>query len=81
MKWESIPVDARNGILLGYHVYHHKSGSSGTTKNVSVTATYTVLTGLETYTLYDIRVCGFTAVGDGFCSEVTARTRSYGKLN
>ena len=80
VKWDSIPVDKRNGILLGYHVNHRKSGSLGATKNVSVTGNSLVLTELETYTWYDVRVCGFTAVGDGVCSEVTARTRSYGKF-
>jgi hypothetical protein len=79
VKWDDIPVHSRNGILLGYHIYHRKSGSSGTAKNVSVTASNVVLTGLETYTLYDVHVCGFTSVGDGVCSEVTARTRSHGK--
>ena len=79
MKWDSVAVDARNGILLGYNVYHQESSVSGTTKNASVTVTYIVLTGLETYTSYDIRVCGFTAVGEGVCSEVTAMTRSHGK--
>ena len=81
MKWDSIPVEMRNGILLGYHVYYQESLSSDDIKNATKTTTYVVLTGLETYTSYDIRVCGFTAVGDGVCSEVTALTRSNGRCN
>ena len=81
VKWDSIPIEARNGILLGYHIYYHESVSSAIIKNVSVALTHVVLTELETFTSYDIRVCGFTAVGDGVCSEVTAMTRSDGRLN
>ncbi|XP_028409645.1 uncharacterized protein LOC114532360 [Dendronephthya gigantea] len=76
VKWDSIPIDRRNGILLGYHVYYQTSSSSANTKNKTTVATDVILTGLEIYTSYDIRVCGYTVVGDGVCSKVTARTRS-----
>ena len=81
VKWDSVPVDVRNGILLGYHVYYHESLSSNDVKNITSTKTYVLLTGLETHTSYDIRVCGFTAAGDGVCSAVTALTRANGGCN
>ena len=81
VKWDSIPIDRRNGILLGYHIYYHTSSSSATSKNETTTATSVMLTGLETYTSYDVRVCGYTVVGDGACSEVAARTRSHSKIH
>ena len=62
-------------------MYYHESLSSNDIKNITSTKTNVLLTGLETHTSYDIRVCGFTAVGDGVCSAVTALTRANGGCN
>ena len=78
VKWEGIPVNSRNGILKGYHIYYKDSSSSGPLRNMSVASSLNevLITDLQPYTAYDIKVCGFTVAGDGVCRMTNQRTRS-----
>ena len=72
VTWQPIPNDHVNGILLGYRVlYKRKNSLMDAFQNVTVNSTHldAEITSLEFYTEYELRIVGFTKVGDGNVSE------------
>ena len=79
MTWEAIDFEETHGILLGYRMYYRLAGLNGTWSNVSVTN----LTGdvpVLSLRSYEIRVCGYTRVGNGILSPIyIANSSGFGK--
>ena len=72
VTWQLIPDDHVNGILLGYRVlYKKKNSPMDAFQNITVNTTYldAEITSLEVYTEYELRIAGFTIIGDGNVSE------------
>ena len=72
VTWQPIPNDHVNGILLGYRVlYKKKNSPMDAFQNITVNSTYldAEITSLEVYTEYELRIVGFTIIGDGNVSE------------
>lgn len=72
VTWQPIPNDHVNGILLGYRVLYKKENSPmDVFQNITVNSTYldAEITSLEVYTEYELRITGFTIIGDGNVSE------------
>ena len=70
MSWEAIDIEDSNGILQGYHIYYREALLNGSWNNVSatnLTGDIPVL-GLRSY---EIKICGYTRVGDGVISPIT----------
>ena len=69
MSWEEIDFEETHGILLGYRIYYRLAGLNASWSNVSVTN----LTGdvpVLSLRSYELRVCGFTRVGNGVFSPI-----------
>ncbi len=67
--WQPIDFEETDGILLGYRIYYRLADVKGTWSNVSVTN----LTGsvpVLSLRSYEIRVCGYTRVGNGILSPI-----------
>lgn len=78
--WEPLPNDHVNGILLGYKVTYKKHGQIHARKqNISTMLNFTILSGLDKFTIYDVNVSAFTRVGNGPESNVTTSTDQDGK--
>lgn len=73
VKWQHIPAPLMNGILRGYRInYQAVEAGDEKVSNFPVKEKITgpnttafVLDQLESYTVYHIKVTGFTNVGDG----------------
>ena len=74
ITWDAIPKDDENGHLLGYRLFYKKILQAGIElvgeqKFVDVVMDrYTFsyeMTGLESYTKYEIYLYGYSAYGDG----------------
>ena len=71
VKWDPIPQDTVNGILLGYRVYYREYNyywSSSGTKTVdtkSPNVHMVILRGLKAAERYSISVAAFTSKGAG----------------
>lgn len=80
VAWTLLPVNQVNGILLGYKVTYKKHGKIfAREQNFNTTLNFTILTGLEKFTVYDVNVSAFTLVGNGPEANVTASTDQDGK--
>lgn len=80
VTWEFLPNDRVNGILLGYKLLYKKYGPTNVSEqNATTTMNFTVLTGLEKFTIYDVKVLAFTRVGDGPEAVVTETTDEDGE--
>uniref|UniRef100_A0A8D8LZQ1 Down syndrome cell adhesion molecule-like protein Dscam2 n=1 Tax=Cacopsylla melanoneura TaxID=428564 RepID=A0A8D8LZQ1_9HEMI len=72
ITWETVPTDARNGVIQGYKVVYYPSEDwyesldSNLTKTFSLSAT---LQGLKKFTNYSVQVLAFTQAGDGMPSD------------
>ena len=55
-------MEDRNGIILGYNVYHNEKGQAEVYSQ-KTTVTNTIIKGLKPYTEYCTRVEGFTSIG------------------
>ena len=67
-SWKPPPKDSRNGIIIGFKLFHKRKGSAESEKTVVVKGGTTVrksITGLLKYTEYEVQVLAYTAVGDG----------------
>ena len=76
--WEEVPAIDQNGVITQYEVEYNQStfDSVPATQNKIVNSTMTVLTGLEEYVDYSIKVRAYTSVGSGPYSDVvTERTQ------
>ena len=76
VSWEEVPAIDQNGVITQYEVEYNQStfDSVPTTQNIIVNSTMTVLTGLEEYVEYSIRVRAYTSVGPGPYSDVVTVT-------
>ena len=84
VSWNEVPAIDQNGIITQYEVEYNQSTFSGATMYSTTTvdsSTLTVvLTGLEEYVEYSIRVRAYTSVGAGPYSDVVIeRTQEDGK--
>lgn len=80
VAWEPLPGDHVNGILLGYKVAYKKQGGIHENRqNTSTTLNFTVLSGLEKFTAFEVTVSAFTRIGDGPAANVTASTDEDGE--
>ena len=76
MSWEEVPAIDQNGVITQYEVEYNQStfDSVPTTQNIIVNSTMAVLTELEEYVEYSIRVRAYTSVGPGPYSDVVTVT-------
>ena len=77
-----VPEGKRNGVIRGYTIKCYSNDTNILIKIISVDeGVYsTSFTGLEVYTLYEVKVQAFTKVGNGPDSEaVFIRTDADGK--
>ena len=67
--WEAIDIEETHGILRGYHIYYRLAGLNGPWANVTVT---NLMANVPVLSLrsYEIRMCGYTRVGDGIMSPI-----------
>lgn len=87
MNWTEIPWEFHNGILLGYRIWVKTKGKVGLSvvPNISIhtfsrNEFYKHVMNMSKWTTYCVKVCGFTAVGDGVIStEECTRTYEDGK--
>lgn len=81
--WQPVPADRIHGLLLGYHVQHHRvkrAKRSVTIVTVNESSLSVDIRDLFKFSEYRIVVSGFTSKGDGDQSEVRAWTDEDGKL-
>jgi len=67
-SWQLPPTNSRNGIIIGFKLFHKRKGSAESENTVVVQGGTTLrksITGLLKYTEYEVQVLAFTAVGDG----------------
>uniref|UniRef100_A0A665WH79 Receptor-type tyrosine-protein phosphatase delta n=1 Tax=Echeneis naucrates TaxID=173247 RepID=A0A665WH79_ECHNA len=67
LAWKSVPLIEQNGKITKYLVLYKDINSRGNASEVVVPApgSSVLLEGLSADTVYDVRVCAFTAVGPG----------------
>ena len=69
VSWSEVPAIDRNGIITQYEVEYNQTTFDSVPTNRTVTVdsstTMTLLTGLEEYVVYYIRVRAYTSVGSG----------------
>ena len=67
VEWMHIPGKHRNGILRGYRVFYRVNGSVDVWQEQAVrpAARSTLLSGLEKFVWYEVKVAGFTIKGLG----------------
>ncbi|PFX16562.1 Phosphatidylinositol phosphatase PTPRQ [Stylophora pistillata] len=69
ISWGAIPIEKRNGKLLGYYIYYRVDGSAVEyNKTVGPDKLSDQLTGLE-FTTYVIRIAGYTVAGVGLSTR------------
>ncbi|XP_061627383.1 receptor-type tyrosine-protein phosphatase S-like isoform X19 [Phyllopteryx taeniolatus] len=67
LTWKSVPLIEQNGKIAKYSVLYKDINSRGNSSEVVVPTpgSSVLLEGLSADTVYDVRVCAFTAVGRG----------------
>ena len=66
IEWKNIPVEHRNGPLIGYKVKYKKYfDQQFSIRYVDFGFTTTELLGLKPFTLYWIDICGYNVAGEG----------------
>ncbi|XP_078801415.1 protein tyrosine phosphatase receptor type Db isoform X13 [Oryzias latipes] len=78
LAWKSVPLIEQNGKIVKYSVLYKDINSRGNASEVVVPApgSSAKLEGLIADTVYDVRVCAFTAVGPGpYSPSVRFRTQ------
>ncbi|XP_022790788.1 protein sidekick-2-like, partial [Stylophora pistillata] len=79
VTWQPVPLEHRNGKIIGYRVVYGTQGGLQQNVTVNVTTLSVVLGNLHTYTLYDIHVAAFTVIGGGPLSDaITVRSQEGG---
>ena len=76
MNWEEVPAIDQNGVITQYEVEYTQSTFTSVTmtQTVTVASTMAVLTGLEEFVEYSIRVRAYTSVGPGPYSDAVVET-------
>lgn len=78
LAWKTVPLNEQNGKILKYSVLYKDINSRGNATEVVVPTqrSSVLLEGLSADTVYDVRVCAFTAVGPGpYSPSVQFRTQ------
>eukprot|EP00064_Thunnus_orientalis_P007544 superscaffoldBa00000847_g7566 len=78
LAWKSVPLIEQNGKIVKYSVLYKDINSRGNASEVVVPApgSSVLLEALSADTVYDVRVCAFTAVGPGpYSPSVQFRTQ------
>ncbi|KAI3352447.1 hypothetical protein L3Q82_005401 [Scortum barcoo] len=78
LAWKSVPLIEQNGKIMKYSVLYRDINSRGNASEVVVPApgSSVLLEGLSPDTVYDVRLCAFTAVGPGpYSPSVQFRTQ------
>eukprot|EP00794_Sanderia_malayensis_P008937 gene8937-9890_t len=67
VTWTSVPINVRNGIILGYKIFYNiKTSPVVLTKHISSEKTrMSLLTELFGYSTYEVRMLAYTKTGDG----------------
>ena len=81
VNWTEVPAIDQNGIIVEYEVEYNQStfDSVPAIQNMIVNSTMAVLTGLQEYVNYSIRVRAYTSVGPGpYSDDVIQRTEEDG---
>ncbi|XP_065066493.1 protein sidekick-2-like isoform X2 [Rhopilema esculentum] len=68
VSWTPVPVDIRNGIILGYYIYYNIRTEPLVVNRKPIIGGNTmasVLTGLAGYATYQIRMSAYTKTGEG----------------
>ena len=85
VTWGLVPTEEQNGVISGYNImYKAKKDSGNAWKNITVSSRTRILniTGLEYYTMYNVKMAGINSVGIGVYSNITdIRTDAYGKID
>ena len=76
LTWAEVPAIDQNGVIISYEVEYTQTtfDSIPTTQNVTVNSRMAVLTGLEEYVEYFIRVRAYTDEGPGPYGDVAKWT-------
>ena len=79
VNWTEVPEIDRNGIITQYEVEYTQTTFDSVPTNQTVivdnSTTTTLLTRLEEYVLYSVRVRAYTSVGPGpYSDPLTERT-------
>ena len=77
LKWEVIDEKDRRGVLLGYRIFYRPSDSKRKEKMIEISDPVILeyeLTDLFWWWWYEIRIAGYTKIGTGISSNVTAQT-------
>ena len=78
LMWKSVPLIEQNGKIMKYSVLYKDINSRGNASEVVVPTpeSSVLLEGLSADTVYDVRLCAFTAVGPGpYSPSVQFRTQ------
>uniref|UniRef100_A0A672HRZ3 Receptor-type tyrosine-protein phosphatase delta n=2 Tax=Salarias fasciatus TaxID=181472 RepID=A0A672HRZ3_SALFA len=78
LAWKSVPLIEQNGKIVMYSVLYKDINSRGNASEVMVPAPMSsvLLEGLSADTVYEVRVCAFTALGPGpYSPSVQFRTQ------
>lgn len=71
LRWQSIPPDDVNGILLGYIIQYRLTGAAQwTKKDVSPVVIETDIANLSQYTNYEFQMLGYNSKGHGPVSPI-----------
>ncbi len=76
LSWEPLPVDDRNGVILGYNVTY-MSSDNDLVDNTTID-TMINITDLLVYTNYTISVAAYTSIGSGPFDSIVVITDSSG---
>ena len=79
LEWDDIPIEGRNGIIIGYNIAYRKNNSAGVWRSMNSNIKKVSIGGLEYYTVYEFKVAGKTVIGQGpLSTAVDIRTDAYG---
>ena len=78
ISWEPLPVDDRNGVILGYNVTYESNDSDLVHTN-TIDAMINI-TDLLVYTDYTVSVAAYTSIGNGPIDSIVVTTDSTGIL-
>jgi len=65
VSWGQIPINDRNGVILGYVVFYREGTSGSWTESVAGLVYSQILTGLISGKSYSVKVAGYTKTGRG----------------
>ena len=83
LEWDNIPIEDQNGLIIAYNITYKMKHSADVWESTMNSTSRTVsIKGLAYYTIYEFKVAGKTAVGQGpFSSPVDIRTDAHGMMN